>query len=112
MLFFIPSNPEYGGRNYQIAKGHIDAGESTEKAACREAEEELGLKQNNIKSIELSSRDSLEGMTDIYTLDTYIILVKEMDNKLNYSNETSNVAWLTMDEFNKTGRNSQKKDSQ
>ena len=39
MMFMVPSNPNYGGTEYQIAKGHIDKGETHYKAAIREGKE-------------------------------------------------------------------------
>lgn len=42
ICLMIPSDPAYGGSKPQIAKGHVDKGETPEKTAIREAEEELG----------------------------------------------------------------------
>jgi hypothetical protein len=38
MMFFIPSDPDFGGYKFQIAKGRVDQ-ESHQNAAIREAEE-------------------------------------------------------------------------
>ena len=50
MLFMRPSDPTYGGNQFQIAKGKIDDGETNEAAAFREGFEELGLLPENIVS--------------------------------------------------------------
>lgn len=39
----------YGGPHFAICKGNIDEGETVEDAALREAQEELGLREHNIK---------------------------------------------------------------
>jgi 8-oxo-dGTP pyrophosphatase MutT (NUDIX family) len=40
MMFFIPSDPDFGGYKFQIAKGRVDQ-ENHQNAAIREAEEEI-----------------------------------------------------------------------
>jgi 8-oxo-dGTP pyrophosphatase MutT (NUDIX family) len=52
MMFMKPSNVEYGGDRFQIAKGRIEDGEDTKTAALREAREELGMFLSNIVSTE------------------------------------------------------------
>ena len=48
MLFMKPSKKKFGGAEFQIAKGKREKGESDEKAAFREAREELGLFSGNV----------------------------------------------------------------
>ena len=106
MLFFIPSDAAFGGTKYQISKGHLDEGETTTEAAVREAEEELGLKKSNIKTIKLGSIDEIEGMSKSYELYTYLI---EVNNKNDFGPttfETKETKWLTFEEFQKVGRGS------
>jgi len=57
MLFFIPSDPAYGGDKFQIVKGRVDNNEDIEVATIREASEELGLKKDNIKLLRLVSKE-------------------------------------------------------
>lgn len=42
-----PSDPKYGGSDFQIAKGVQEGDESVEQTAIREGEQELGLKITN-----------------------------------------------------------------
>ena len=51
IMLMIPSDPAYGGNCPQICKGFAEESETYSDAAIREAEEELGLKRENIKSI-------------------------------------------------------------
>lgn len=108
MLFFIPSDPAYGGYKFQIAKGRVDSGEEVETAAIREASEELGLKKENIKSVFLVSKEVLSGM-DNYNYDFYLY-VAEVNNKEDFNpfcDETGEIGWLTMEEYEKKGRKTQ-----
>jgi 8-oxo-dGTP pyrophosphatase MutT (NUDIX family) len=108
MLFFIPSDPAYGGDKFQIAKGRVDSVEEVQNAAIREASEELGLKKDNIKSITLVSKEVISGM-DNYEYDFYLY-VTEVFNKENFNtfcDETGEIGWLTMEEYEKKGRKTQ-----
>jgi 8-oxo-dGTP pyrophosphatase MutT (NUDIX family) len=108
MLFFIPSDPDYGGDKFQIAKGRVDQGEEVEKTAIREGEEELGLKKENIKSVTLVSKEVISGM-DNYNYDFYLY-VAEVYNKEDFGEfgyETGEIGWLTIDEYVQKGRKSQ-----
>lgn len=105
-LFMIPSNPAYGGSKPSISKGHVDGGESTEQAAIREAEEELGLKRSNIipDSIQLVWHSTLTGDTESYDFFVYVCRVtsKADFNEPHY--ETGSTHWLTAKEFENKGR--------
>jgi 8-oxo-dGTP pyrophosphatase MutT (NUDIX family) len=109
-MFMVPSDPAYGGSKPCIAKGGIDGGETSRFAAIREAEEELGLIQSNIKSATLVKawEGRLIGNTEDYTLTIYACEVKDQKdfNKPHY--ETGSVHWLSADEYASVGRQSQK----
>lgn len=108
MLFFIPSDPAYGGDKFQIAKGRVDYNEEVETAAVREASEELGLKRENIKSVTLVSKEVLSGMSN-YSYDFYLYVAEVFDkeNFNPFSYETDEIGWLTMEEYESKGRKSQ-----
>jgi 8-oxo-dGTP pyrophosphatase MutT (NUDIX family) len=56
MMFFIPSDPDFGGYKFQIAKVELIR-RITSNAAIREAEEEIGLDKENIKKVTLVSEN-------------------------------------------------------
>jgi len=108
MLFFIPSDPAYGGPNFQIAKGRVDEGETEKDSALREGFEEVGLNIENVKNVDLVTIEILQGM-DNYDYEYHLFAV-EVYNKENFSEfgfETGEIGWLTMEEYENKGRKSQ-----
>lgn len=97
MMFMTPSNSTYGGSDPQIAKGKQEDDETLIETAIREAEEELGLKRNNILNI--FKIGTFLGRTDVYAAK---VCDKEDFNEYNY--ETESVMWLTLEEFEELGR--------
>ncbi len=110
MLFVISSNPMYGGSKPMIAKGHVDKGETPVQAGLREAHEECGLKQNNLKpnTIKLGWQGKITGYTETSIMDIYIGEVINPNDFDKPGFEVSKTFWLTSDEFNQYGRISQK----
>lgn len=98
MMFMQPSDSLYGGPDPQISKGKVDPTDITiESAAFREAHEELGLKESNIKSKDFIG--TILGNTDLW--------IAEVFNKEDFDNfhyETEEVYWLTNEEFKSRGR--------
>ena len=92
-----PSNSDFGGGDFQIAKGKYEYGESPRQAAFREANEELGLKESNVKS------DHQLGIFLGYTT-VFIAGVKDVDDFEDFHFETAETKWMTADEFEKDGR--------
>lgn len=111
MMFMKSSDARFGGDKPMIAKGYVDAGESVYAAAIREAEEELGLKANNLieDSIMLGWNGSISGICDSYPMTIYMGQVKSRTQaefiKPHY--ETESVHWMTFEEYVKNGRLSQ-----
>lgn len=97
MMFMKPSNPEFGGSDFQIAKGRVEDGEDTKTAALREAKEELGLFLSNIHAAE--EVGVFMGRTTLY-----IAKVKDRSLFGEPSFETAETAWLTLDQFAHIGR--------
>ena len=98
MFFMKPSDPTYGGPDFQIAKGKLDSGENSKQAAIREAKEELGLFEGNItSSVEFVGK--FLGRTDLFVC---LIDDPEMFGLPDY--ETGDTAWMTESEFMATGR--------
>jgi len=97
MMFMIPSNSKYGGDCPQIAKGKQEDDEDLSETAIREAEEELGLKRNNIANI--FKVGTFLGRTEVYAAK----IITPMDFGIpNY--ETKSTQWLTIEQFLDNGR--------
>lgn len=88
MMFMKPSNSDFGGSCFQIAKGRVDEGEDDLTAALREGYEELGLLSSNInRIIDIGSH---LGRTHIY--------LAEVFSKENFTSphfETGETIWLS-----------------
>lgn len=97
MMFMRPSNPEYGGDAFQIAKGRVEDGEQFKEAAIREAKEELGLFIGNVTLIE--ELGLFMGRTTVY-----VAKVKDRNMFGEPSFETSEVSWMTESQFMEEGR--------
>jgi len=97
MLFMKPSDVEWGGNEFQLGKGKVEENETTKEAALREAGEELGLFKSNI--VKFEELGTFLGRTTVYIAK---VKDKEMFGQPNF--ETLETAWLTQEEFMKTGR--------
>lgn len=103
MLFMRPSDPDYGGTKFQIAKGNIDKGENPLEAALRECSEELGLIDTNVLWIEKCG--VFFGNHHIY-----VALLKTdcHSSFTDFTYETEETGWLTKNEFLEVGRKKHK----
>lgn len=97
MMFMKPSNTEFGGNEFQIAKGRIEDGEDTKTAALREAREELGMFLSNIISTE--ELGVFMGRTTVY-----VAKMKDRSMFGEPSFEAESVTWMTEAEFLDRGR--------
>lgn len=97
MMFMKPSSPKFGGDCFQIAKGKQEKDETAKQAALREASEEIGLFEGNVQ--EIYDLGTFMGRTSIY-------ITKMKDKKLfgDPCDETSEVKWLTAEQFDEIGR--------
>lgn len=100
MMFMKPSDPQYGGKCFQIAKGKLDDGETPEEAAFREAEEELGLFRPNV--VDKASLGQFRNMH------IFVAKIKDPNMFGDTTHETGAVAWWTPEEFQSEGRDWQK----
>lgn len=96
VYLMTPSDKKFGGTNPQIAKGKIDSEENTNEAAIREATEELGLKIDNIKSVQSLGEFSIED--DRYRLVVYFAKVKDPDDFDRPHYETGWTGWLEIED--------------
>ena len=101
MLFMKPSDPKYGGTQWQIAKGEIDEGESPIKAAFREANEELGLLKSNV--------DKTFNVGNFYNnaFHLFAVTVKSKKKFAKFGEETGAVRWMNWGEIYTEGRRDQ-----
>ena len=97
MMFQRPSDPTYSGDVFQLAKGQVDAGETFEQTALREGGEELGLRPSNIKS-------TFRLGTFLKYTDVFCCEVINRDDFGDHDHETAERKWMTVEEFNMTGR--------
>lgn len=97
MLFMKPSDHQYGGDCYQIAKGKVEDGEEVEVAAFREAFEELGLIDENI--ITKLFFGVVLGKTNIFVAE-----VKSLHYFTETTFETESTNWMTLKDFEEFGR--------
>lgn len=85
-----PSDPKYGGSDFQIAKGIQEPGESIEKTAIREGEQELGLDlSNDIKLI----WDNKKGGITYFCVKVEIVGLKPEANEQGIM-ETGSAKWF------------------
>jgi len=96
-MFMQPSDPTYGGSEWQMAKGRVENDDDNFTTALREGAEELGLKESNIKSI--TELGLYLGRTTVY-----ICEVTNIDDFDDYTFETGAIKWLSHDEFQQSGR--------
>lgn len=98
-MFMKPSDPEYGGSDWQIAKGRFDDGEDDALVvAVREGREELGLVEGNIVE------DHIDYVGEFRKMFVYTCRVLDMDHFDQFHYETGDVCWLSNDEYQAFGR--------
>lgn len=97
MNFMVPTDTEYSGDKPQFCKGRVEDGENHEDAAVREAHEELGLKESNVKWFYYMGQ--YLGYTHMY-----ICEVENMEDFDDPHYETDYTVWLTLPEFEEKGR--------
>jgi len=106
-LFFVSSDPSYGGPDPAIAKGRVDQGETVVQAAIREGAEELGLRPSNFAGKPfLGWSGSVGGLEATYEMAVYCVQVKDEKAFSKPGHETERTVWYTREEFAKHGRRS------
>jgi 8-oxo-dGTP pyrophosphatase MutT (NUDIX family) len=100
------SNPMFGGPNFALAKGSVEPGEDLQGAAIREAQEELGLK---IENMVLSTLQHLGNFKTFgYILTVYVCKVKDPNDFNEHDWEIAETKWMTVKEFMEIGREQHK----
>ena len=98
MMFMVPSNPAFGGNQFQIAKGRLEPDLTPLANAIKEATEELGLKEPNMVGEPFHVGDFMRGIA------IFAVEVKDKNDFGPFTYETGKVGWLSKDEFVKVGR--------
>ena len=100
-LMMVSSNAAYGGPDPMISKGGQDPGEDTLTTAIREAQEELGLKVENLaEPPQLLTEKSYKN----YKLTVYFAPVRSKHYFGEFCYETKETRWMTLADFVKFGR--------
>jgi 8-oxo-dGTP pyrophosphatase MutT (NUDIX family) len=90
----------FGGRRWQLPKGHLEAGESPEQAAVREVEEETGVRGRVLAELpDVEYWFTERGTHRIHKRVYYYLLVYERGDTADYDpHEVSGAAWMSWEE--------------
>lgn len=97
MLFMKPSDPKFGGPEFQISKGKQEENETAFEAAIREGSEELGLKVSNIEQV--YPVGTCLGRTEVF-----LARIKDSTEFSAPHYETGETQWMTPEQFKLVGR--------
>jgi 8-oxo-dGTP pyrophosphatase MutT (NUDIX family) len=104
-LMMVSSDPMYGGPRPMISKGKIERGESKLVGALREAEEELGFRQDNSTGPIFNVADERVFLhSGSYDLAVFGVEIVDKYNFDKWCDETEFTTWMTLESFKTKGR--------
>jgi 8-oxo-dGTP pyrophosphatase MutT (NUDIX family) len=105
-LMMVSSDPKFGGPRPMISKGKIeDSDTSPLAAAIREAEEELGFKQRNMRGEYLPIFEGrVELFSGAYTLTVFGCEIQDRYDFDKWCDETEYTEWMSLEDFQTRGR--------
>ena len=104
-LMMVSSDPKFGGPRPMISKGKIEKGETPLGCAIREAEEELGFEQRNMRGPILEVFDGrVELYSGAYHLYVYAVEIQDRYDFGKWCDETEYTEWHTKESFVERGR--------
>jgi 8-oxo-dGTP pyrophosphatase MutT (NUDIX family) len=104
-LMMVSSDPKFGGPRPMISKGKIEDGETPIQGAIREAEEELGFKQRNIRGEYLPLFDGRQELfSGAYHLTVFGVEIQDRYDFDKWCDETEFTTWMTLESFRVKGR--------
>lgn len=102
IMVCLSSNPKFGGNLFGLCKGGIEKNEPASYAALREAQEELGLKSENIVF------DTFQKVGKFVSGNvSLVVFTAEIKDPANFGptdDEISETKWMTPKEFFAKGR--------
>lgn len=104
-LMMVSSNAMFGGPRPMISKGKIEDGENSFECAVREAEEELGMRRDNmVGEPEFLVNDRVVLRSGTYDLTLYSVAIQSRWDFEKWCDETEYTVWHTVESFKLEGR--------
>lgn len=108
ILLVKPSNPKFGGPDFQLPKGQIHEKETPEQTALRESKEEAGLVEDNILQMFYIGDYVTHGLDNSYILTVFGVEVKDKERFYLSDYEISDKGFFSLEKAQEIIRKEQK----